>query len=428
MTGLILFAFVCYLTCIHYSKQIKLAQVERTTTSSSGSALTTTSSGSDGNNISTSTIEVSTTPNGLSRRESIIYSSTGSNFRGHVMRTNTSLRNGNGRVRISSVSSSSTSIGGASSESSPPVLEVKPVSEENEHKNATDTNFVSMNRQPEEDMGNITFSIPDFNEKLIPRELGDFVVRSELMEWKLLPIKTQNFYVTQEGDLFVINKDNYLYNYDELRNKFKQINFENNNLTFSFVVVTSDKTPYVINKKGDIFYMYNQTWIQLPGCATMLAVGRQGEVYKLGCEKKEGGYEVYMLSCTQDENYIDTFPHMQNNSTCSWYRLNGRGMKLSILNNGLPVIINDTYNILYFTGNNWNPFLGIKGKEISFSNSGLAMVIGLDDTLMGINYFIDPVEIYVIGIAKKVGIGPYTIPTILGNDDNLYMGTKFILE
>jgi len=356
MIRLTFFAFVLYLTCIYYSKQIKLAQVEMITTSTgrngSGSAITTISSGSDGNNISTSTIAVSTTPNGFSRRESVIYSSTGSSFRSQIMRTNTSLRNGNGRVRISSISSSSTSIGGASSESSPPTLEVKPVLEENEHKNVTASDFVSLNRQPEEDMGNITFLISDFNEKLIPQELGDFVVRSELMEWKLLPFKTQNFYVTQEGDLFVINKYNNLYHYDELRNKFKQINSENNTITLSFLVVTSDKTPYVINKDGYIFYMNNQTWTELPGCATMLAVGRQGEVYKLGCEKKEGGYEVYMLYCTQDEKELDTFPHMQNNSTCSWYRLNGRGMKLSIMHNGLPVVINDTYNIMYFTGNN----------------------------------------------------------------------------
>lgn len=56
------------------------------------------------------------------------------------------------------------------------------------------------------------------------------------------------------------------------------------------------------------------------------------------------------------------------------------------------------------------------------------MVIGLDDTLMGINYFINPIEIYAIGKAKKVGIGPYSIPTILRNDDNLYMATKIVLE
>ncbi len=418
--------------CVNFSKQIKMAQVERTTIISgrngSGSSVITTSSSRDGNNISTSTVEASSTPDALSRGETTIFTSTGPNFRSQGTRSSISLRGGNGRVRISSVSSSSSSIRRPSSDISS-VIGVTPESEDTHPRNVTLPELVTIPRKPEEDMGNITFTMQDFDDKTIPKELGQFVVRSPLMDWRLLPIKTQNFYVSYEGDLYAINQDNNLYYYDELRNQFQKLkSLENNNMTLSFAVVTSDKTPYGIDQEGNTYYMNNQTWIQLPGCATMIALGREGEVYKLGCDRKEGGYEVFMLFCTQDDNYINTFPHMQNNSTCNWYRLNGRGMKLSILQNGLPVIINDSNNIQYFTGSKWNPFLGIKGKEISFSNSGLAMVIGLDKNLLGLNYFTDPIEIYAIGTAKKVSIGPYSIPIILGNDDNLYMASNFVLQ
>lgn len=428
MIACILIAFPCLL-----SKQIRLPTIQKSTLvirkdTPTGTFLTTINK--DGDIFSSSTVELRGNPN--TRGHGILVTSATPSERSTITTTRVTGR-GEG-VSISSFGSSLTSISLPSNSSSlsNDTLPTQPERTEISLPINADLNGnISERKLADGAIGDVTFALSDFNENSIASTLPELIAIPITMTWKILPIETKNFYVSNTGVVYAINtNDNILYYYDELKNKFLKVqSLENTNMPLSSAVVSVDNTPYVIDNLGNTYYLKNNHWNQLPGCATMIALGRNGSIYKLGCYKEEGGYEVYMLQCIQGNTLVYNFPHLLNESvSCDWFSLNGKGIKIAVLDNGLPLIIDANEHVHYFTGNKWNSFLGIEGKDAAVSNSGLLMFIDIENKLYAINYSKHPMEVHILGNAKKVSIGPFSIPVILGTDNVLYIANSLVLD
>jgi hypothetical protein len=136
------------------------------------------------------------------------------------------------------------------------------------------------------------------------------------VNWVETDLVAQDITIDAQGYAYAAGLDGFIYEYEnnitwekvqglseaEVNNK----NFDNTEISSTpdslgniiRVATGNDATPYAINGAGDTYYLNcNHRWEKLPGCAKDIAVGRGGEVYKLGCERRKGGFRIYKLIC-----------------------------------------------------------------------------------------------------------------------------------
>jgi hypothetical protein len=434
MRILFLIAYFTNMINFIFSKQIRIPRIQRSTLvfrnlTPSGSSITTINT--DRDNVSSSTVEVGGGP--ISSGNVIVETLSSPSGRSTRTRSTSSVTGRGGSLSISSYGSSSaisSSLSTLEDASNPAESAVNIEPEITEISYPAYNNTTDVNRT-DGSIGNMTFTMSDFNENSIPTALPEYIAIPFAMTWKILPIETKHFNINYGGLVYAINStDHKLYYYDELRNIFTLFqSFQNSSMNISHVFVSPDNIPYIIDNKGNTFFQKNNSWKQLPGCASRIGLGRNGELFKLGCDKKDGGYDVYMLQCTDGNKFVYNFPHLLDDSVfCDWFSLNGRAIKVAVLNNGLPLIITEDEQLFYFTGDKWNSFMGMEGKDVAVSNSGLLLLIDIQNELYAINNAKYPMKVYLLGKAKTVSIGPFSIPVILGVDDVLYMADKLLLE
>lgn len=247
--------------------------------------------------------------------------------------------------------------------------------------------------------------------------VGQFNVKTYNLHYSSLNFTATEIAVGQSGALYAISKDNHLYSYNMLSNNFT---ITGNDLSFMVyrVSVANDGTPYVVSNYGNTYYLaYNNSWIMLPGCANDIAIGKNDEIYKIGCQKGDDGYLVYRLLC----NDISRTILSGNSQHCSWINLGSGGVKIKVLKDGSPVVVTKSGAIIYYDGTTWFSLLGLYAIDLSVSNDGLVFIVQVDNSMIILNYFLQIPTIYKLnGLGKGITAGPLSQSFYIGLDNNVY--------
>lgn len=268
------------------------------------------------------------------------------------------------------------------------------------------------------------------------------------VDWKATGMLANDIGVGSQGDTYAAGIDGHLYFYDFLNSQWKQVTGDFDLGSITRVDVGPDGTPYVVTQSGNTYYLneYNE-WILLPGCGSDIAIGRGGEIYKIGCDLNLNGYGIYRLfKSEQEEKKGKKKPNckcIRKRGYCQecskrnkkfeeksqyWFKLSGSGIKLSISPSGMPYITNSSGMILSYEKSNWKPILaGGFARDISVSNDGELFYIDIFHNIFRIinrQGFV----YQLCGIANEIASGPFSQPFIIGTDHNVYTASKHIFN
>ena len=268
------------------------------------------------------------------------------------------------------------------------------------------------------------------------------------MNWFDTTFKANDIGVSSHGDVYAAGIDGHLYSYDMTRNKWRKVkaNFDLGSITR--VAVAPDGTPYVVTGAGSTYYLSpTNIWVRLPGCASDIAIGRGGEVYKIGCDIRPNGYGIYRLF-NNEENELEHKKHnrcIRNNELCGecakinnestndmnkvyWFRLSGSGVRISVSPSGQPYIVNNSGMILSYEDSNWVPILtGGLARDITLTNDGEVFYIDLYHNIFRIVNRNGNVY-QLCGMGKTISAGPFSQPFIVGVDHSVYTSSKYIMS
>ena len=278
---------------------------------------------------------------------------------------------------------------------------------------------------------------------IIPTILGTHCIP---MYWQDTEILANDISIGPQGDIYVAAVDGHLYQYDIIQNKYTKIKGDFDLGSISKVSVSNDGTPYVITASGSTYYLNAANkWILLPGCASDIAVGNGGEVYKIGCDIRANGYGIFRLF--NNENNEDSYKQhrrcrRKKNNNCDdcsytynnksnkqyWFRLSGSGVRIAVSPSGLPYIVNTSGMILSYENENWTPIItaGL-ARDIEVTNDG---------EIFYIDYYYNIFRVLnrkgsvyqLCGLAKTLSAGPFSQPFIIGNDHKVYTTSRFMFE
>lgn len=328
------------------------------------------------------------------------------------------------------------------------------------------------------------------------------------VNWVDTDLVAQDISIDSQGHLYAAGLDGYMYEYEQNNNwekveaqvenkstSFDEQNPQNpenpenpenaDNINIVRVATGYDATPYVIKNSGETFYLNcNHLWQRLPGCAKDIAVGRGGEVYKIGCERRNGGFRIYKLICNQKcsknfrkclrykskktensdldvgetknilNNEIDieienlekspqteeesdtclssyTFSFLKDQKQCLWFNVAGAGVRVAVHPNGQPFIINDRNEIEYYNGSEWTVIPVIRAIDLAISNQGALFFIAMDFSvyrLLPKKYKEDYSSYRLAKLTGQRAIaitsGPYSQPVIVGEGYKVYSSSK----
>jgi len=256
--------------------------------------------------------------------------------------------------------------------------------------------------------------------------------------WTNTKFKAVDVACSNKGDIMAIGEDKKLYKYDIQNNKFEILKQEDELSNLKNIELGSEDTPFTITQNGNTYFLDSKNnWVRLPGCATDISIGKNGEIYKLGCTQRTRGYSIYHLSCSIDdengggENVMKNLDHyLKNyykNLQCKWTNFPGFAKTIIVANDGLPYIISKKNNFVYKSdGTYWDAVSGIKAKDISISNENILFIAGIDGKVYEIFNDKDSEVALFDGIAaEKISTGPYSRPSIIKSCDGIvYTSSK----
>ena len=268
--------------------------------------------------------------------------------------------------------------------------------------------------------------------------------------------------ISPEGEIYVVGIDGKLYTYNFATNSYQRVVADPDIDGIQRVTVDSEGTPYIVTNCGSTYYLScDGRWIQLPGCATDIGAGSCGEVWKIGCDKREGGYGVWKLFCKGKEkkcnryrqfNYGAKYSHRINQrKKCQWYRVSGSGSRIDVYPDGKVAVVQSNGAAMKYNGKEWSMITQYSGRDISVSNEGVVLMTGVTNGLYIIqknskegffderydigesNNSIEALDINTkyldIGCTMAVASGPYSqaalIPCISMYDPVLVLTQKF---
>lgn len=263
---------------------------------------------------------------------------------------------------------------------------------------------------------------------LISALIVSVITKTFPVSWVSTKITGTDVGVGFQGDTFIVGTDNQVYRYNQATNIY-------NKITSLFdakrIAVSKDGTPYVISKKGNIFYLsLNNEWIQIEGCANDIAVGRNNELWIIGCDIRKGGFGIWKFKC---DNLIDTLPHnlftsnksFKNNNkyqlnSCNWFRIEGSGIKIAVDIDGQPTIITEEGDIFRYDGQNYKNLSKIKSLDIAISNENILFAIDLNNQIFVLKDSINEEWDKMTGLAIAISVGPYSLPFAVSYNNIVY--------
>lgn len=246
-----------------------------------------------------------------------------------------------------------------------------------------------------------------------------------------------------DGDAIAVGIDGKVYNYNFIANSWSQLDGDYEMLNIIRVDVDDQGTPYLVGSVGGIFYLscYNN-WVQLPGCAVDIGVGRGSEIWRIGCDAKgpnRQDFGVWKLfcececKCGCERRCIRFRPSKYLNNPngdkrkCYWNKIEGAGIRIDVHPNGNPYIINNSGRIFKYDSESYNftPVNGLLAKDLTLSNDGLLYAVGKGDNRIYRAVDEDAGTWQALqGCANEVSSGPYSQPWIIACDSNVVTTSK----
>lgn len=258
------------------------------------------------------------------------------------------------------------------------------------------------------------------------------------VNWYNTKLKGKDLGVNSQGDLYVVGLDGKLYKYEFLTDSWCLMEGDFELTRINRVDVNWDGMPYVTTDIGDTFFLgCDHKWTRLPGCATDIGIGRGGEVYKTGCDKRNTGFGIYRLYCTCPttccykgcQNWRKPcrfcWTHKSDDRKCEWFRIEGNGIKIDVAPSGNPYTIDVTGTILSYDGTIWKkvstPALAF---DLGLSNEGVLYFTGQDGKIYkSVNESNGTWEV-LSGEADAITVGPYCQPWVIRNSDKSVLGSS----
>lgn len=258
------------------------------------------------------------------------------------------------------------------------------------------------------------------------------------VNWFNTKLKAKDLGVNSQGDLYVVGLDGKLYKYEFLTDSWCMMEGDFELTRINRVDVNWDGMPYVTTDIGDTFFLgCDHKWTRLPGCATDIGIGRGGEVYKTGCDKRNTGFGIYRLYCTCPTTCCYKgclnwrkpcrfcWTHKSDDRKCEWFRIEGNGIKIDVAPSGNPYTIDVTGTILQYDGTIWKkvstPTLAF---DLTLSNEGVLFYTGQDGKIYKSINEAKGTWVVLNGEADAVTAGPYTQPWVIRNSDKSVLGTS----
>lgn len=243
--------------------------------------------------------------------------------------------------------------------------------------------------------------------------------------------------VGAEGDFYTVGTDGRLYGYNFLINTYTQIVADFDLNTITRVDVDADGTPYVVAGCFGIYYLNcHNIWVKLPGCANDIGVGRGGEVWKIGCDTRAGGFGIWKLFCKCkckggcERKCLRFRPNKYStNKTgdvrkCFWYRVEGGAKRIDVGIDGNPIVATDAGAVFRYDGINYIYISGILARDVSVSNEGLLFAAGINTTIYRLVNEANGIWATLSGAALEVTAGPYSQPWAVATNNIVYTAAK----
>jgi len=264
--------------------------------------------------------------------------------------------------------------------------------------------------------------------------------KKNLMRYFNLNWHTSNFMgatdigIGSEGHAYVVGLDGKLYSHDFLLNTYTLVGGNTKIPPINRVDVDTDGIPYVVCATGETYYLdCNNNWIQLSGCARDIGVGRGGEVWKVGCDNRKGGFGIWKLFCScncdcgcerkclkyKQMNYISNIQTIKQ-SKCYWYRIEGGASRIDVNPEGNPWVVTDIGDVFGYDGVNWHYVKGVLGRDITVSNENMTFVVGLNKSIYALKNTKDITWTEISGAGLEISAGPLSQPWIVGSENKIY--------
>ncbi len=257
------------------------------------------------------------------------------------------------------------------------------------------------------------------------------------VNWYNSKLKAKDLGINSQGDLYAVSLDGKLYKYEFLIDTWDFMEGDFELTRINRVDVDWDGMPYVITDIGDTLFLgCDHKWTRLPGCATDIGIGRGGEVYKTGCDKRNNGYGIYRLHCNCPSNCCYkgclnwrklgkfNWSFKSDDRKCEWFRINGNGVKIDVAPSGNPYVIDINGVIYQYDGTNWRkvntPALAF---DLTISNEGILFFTGQDGKIYKQISETSPIWANLIGEADAVTAGPFSQPWVIRNSDKCVLGS-----
>lgn len=261
--------------------------------------------------------------------------------------------------------------------------------------------------------------------------------------WSSTNFQALDIGVGADGDAIAVGIDGKVYSYNFIANSWSLVDGDYEMMNITRLDVDDQGTPYLVGSVGGISYLscYNN-WVQLPGCAVDIGVGRGSEIWRIGCDAKGANrqeFGVWKLfcecgcKCGCERSCIRFRPSKYINNPngdkrkCYWNKIEGAGVKIDVHPNGNPYIINNAGRIFKYDSESFNftPVNGLLAKDITLSNDGLLYAVGKSDNRIYRAVDEDAGTWQALqGCANEVSAGPYSQPWIVACDSNIVTTSK----
>lgn len=129
------------------------------------------------------------------------------------------------------------------------------------------------------------------------------------IDWYNTNFSAVDIGVGSKGDVFTIGIDKNLYFYDFKMNQFILIekDYKLKEKNFMRLDIDENGIPFVVTEDLEIYYYSDKgKWIHLPGCARDIGIGKNFNLWKIGCNEEIEGYGIWSLFCFNGEkNYVN---------------------------------------------------------------------------------------------------------------------------
>ena len=167
--------------------------------------------------------------------------------------------------------------------------------------------------------------------------------------WQQLPGRAKDIGAGADGSVWIIGENESIYRWNE-----DAYAWERASGTAERIAVLADGTPVVVNSKNEVYKRRGGNWQQLPGRARDIGAGADGSLWIIGDNK--GVYKW-------------------NEDAYAWERVKGEAVRIAVMGNGTPVVVNDKEEVFMRRGGNWQQLPG-RAKDISAGADGSLWIIG----------------------------------------------------